>query len=188
MVTAVIFDLYGVLAINGWQAFKAKHFADREAIWDQVFQLGRKVDAGQAEYSELIRFTAEQSGESEATVRYQLEHTLANEQLLDFIAGLKPRYKIGILTNASDPEVVYRIFTEQQRGLFDAMTFSHEIGRTKPDPEIYAIAAARLGVPLGTCVFVDDQERHAAGAREVGMQAVVYHDVPHLKQELGGLL
>ena len=84
-IKAVIFDLYGVLALNGWQAFKAKHFTDRVEVWDQIFEIGRKVDAGLADYDELIRFTAEEAEESEATVRYQLEHTSANDELLDYI-------------------------------------------------------------------------------------------------------
>lgn len=188
MIQAVIFDLYGVLALNGWQAFKAKHFTDREDIWDQVFQLGRKVDAGLADYDQLVAFTAEQSGESEATVRYQLEHTLANEPLLEYIGDLKSSYQIGILTNASDPTVVHRIFSEEQLSLFDSLTFSRELGRVKPEPEIYEAAATQLGVLPEECIFVDDQERHANGARQIGMQALVYRDLPTFKKELGEIL
>lgn len=188
MVQAVIFDLYGVLAQNGWQAFKAKHFATREGVWDEVFKLGRRVDAGQADYAELIRFTAEQTGESEETVRYQLEHTLANAELLEYIASsLKPRYKLGILSNASSNKVLEEVFTPEQVALFDVVTLSHHTGLTKPSTAAYETIAARLGVPVEACLFVDDQERHVAGARGAGMQAVVYAGVPELQQELSAV-
>lgn len=185
---AVIFDLYGVLAINGWQAFKAAHFAEREHIWHQIFHLGRRVDAGLAHFNELVRFTAEQSGETEATVRHQLEHTIANNELLEFIgAELHGHYRLGVLSNASNDAVIERIFTPQQRGLFDAIVLSHHVGLTKPDMRIFAAVAERLGVIPEECLFVDDQERHVNGAREAGMQAVVYTDVAELKELLAGL-
>lgn len=189
MVQAVIFDLYGVLAINGWQAFKAAHFAEREDVWDQIFQLGRQVDAGLTDYAELVRFTAQASGETEEMVRYQLEHTVANAELLDYIrTDLKGRYKLGVLSNASNDAVVGRIFTPEQRDLFDTITLSHHVGMTKPDVHMYEIVAQKLDTQTDKCVFVDDQERHAEGARSAGMQALVYVDMAQLKQELISLL
>lgn len=185
MIKAVIFDLYGVLAINGWQAFKAEHFADREATWDQVYQLGRQVDAGLSDYAELVRFTAEATGESEATVRFQLEHTVANTELLDFIeADLQGRYKLGILSNASKGEVIDHIFSPKQRALFDEIVLSRQLGLAKPDPLAYETTALKLGLLPEECLFVDDREHHAEGAREAGMSAILFTDVKELKMEL----
>ncbi|MEJ0073284.1 MAG: HAD-IA family hydrolase [Candidatus Saccharibacteria bacterium] len=189
MIKAVIFDLYGVLALNGWQAFKTKHFTDREDVWTEVFKLGRKVDAGQADYTELIRFTAEQTGESEATVRYQLEHTVVNRELLSYIrTELKPRYKLGILSNASTNKVIDELFMPEDEALFDAIVLSHHVGLTKPQAEMYHAIAARLRLRPAECLFVDDQERHAAGAEYAGMRALVYTDLPALKLGLGKLI
>lgn len=188
-IKAVIFDLYGVLALNGWQAFKARHFTDKPEVWDQIFEIGRKVDAGLADYAELIEFTAEQAGESEETVRYQLEHTIANDELLEYIkTDLKRWYSIGILSNAHRAEVVSEIFAPEQEDLFTEIILSHHTGLVKPDVRMFAIIAERLGVLPEECVFVDDQERHVVGARDAGMQALVYSDVSRLKRELGKLL
>lgn len=189
MVRAIIFDLYGVLAINGWQAFKAEHFADREDLWDQVFQLGKKVDAGLTDYGELVRFTATISGETEELVRYQLEHTVANTKLLDFIrTDLEGRYKLGVLSNASNDDIVKRIFTQDERELFNTITLSHHVGMTKPDVHMYETVAEKLEVNTAECMFIDDQERHIEGARAAGMQAMIYTDVARLKSELAVLL
>lgn len=189
MITAVIFDLYGVLALNGWQAFKAKHFADRLDVWDQIFQLGRMVDAGLAEYDELIRFTAEQAGVTEATVHYQLEHTIANEKLLKYITDeLNGHFVLGILSNASRPEVVDSLFSEEQRAMFGAYTFSKQLGRVKPDVLVYEAAANQLEVGIDECLFVDDQERHANGAKDAGMQALLYTDFDQFKAEIRQVL
>jgi putative hydrolase of the HAD superfamily len=42
----------------------------------------------------------------------------------------------------------------------------------KPDPRIYRIAAERLEVETGDCLFVDDQPGFVEGARAAGMDAV----------------
>lgn len=189
MTKAVIFDLYGVLALNGWQAFKTRHVTDNPEVAQELFELGRQVDAGLAEYGDFVRLAAEQTGETEQTVRYQLEHTAANEALLDYIIQeLRPRYRLGILSNASSDDVLERVFSPEQRRIFDAITFSHHVGHTKPEPEMYAAAAARLGVAPEECVFVDDQERHVAGAEAAGMRGVLYRNLAQLKAELVGAL
>jgi putative hydrolase of the HAD superfamily len=186
---AIIFDLYGVLALNGWQAFKAKHFTDRVDIWDQIFQISRKVDTGLASYDELIKFTADQAGETEDTVRYQLEHTSANEPLLEYIrTDLKPAYRVGILSNASRAEVIGQIFTPEQEEMFDGIILSRHVGLLKPDTRMYDAIATKLDALPEECVFVDDQERHVEGARNAGMRGLVYADLPTLRKQLKELV
>jgi HAD superfamily hydrolase (TIGR01509 family) len=184
VIEAIIFDLYGVLALNGWQAFKAEHFTERPQDWAELFELGRRVDAGLADTQELIRQTALKTGTTEAHVRYQLEHTVANRPLLDYIsAELKPHYKIAILSNAST-DVIPHIFTEEQTALFDAITLSYHVHLTKPQPEMYLKAAEALGVDPANCLHIDDQERHVAGAREAGLQALLFTGLETFKQDV----
>ncbi len=188
MAKAIIFDLYGVLALNGWQAFKELHFSDRLDVWEQVFELGKQVDAGFKSYDDLVQFTAEQAGQPVSMVRHQLEHTVANEPLLEYIrTELKPKYKIGILSNAGN-NVVERIFTAEVQTLFDAIVLSHHVGLTKPHVAMYQTISDRLGVEPADCLFIDDQERHVTGARDAGMQALVYTDLADLRRQLQGLL
>jgi putative hydrolase of the HAD superfamily len=54
---------------------------------------------------------------------------------------------------------------------------SAEVGLHKPQPEIYLLAAERLGIAPEDCVFVDDLRENCAGAEVVGMTAVVHRDV-----------
>jgi len=188
-VRAIIFDLYGVLAMNGWQAFKAAHFSARESVWHQLYLLSRQVDAGLASYADLVRFTAEQSGESEATVRYQMEHSEPNIELLEYIAAaLKGHYKLSILSNSRNDDALNNLFTPEQRALFDDALLSHHLGLFKPDPRMYLAAADRLGVPPEACLFIDDREHHAAGARQAGMRSLIYTNLTKLKHDLAALL
>jgi putative hydrolase of the HAD superfamily len=60
--------------------------------------------------------------------------------------------------------------------LFDAVVISGEVGLHKPQPEIYELAAERLGVDASECVFVDDLRENVEGAERVGMTGVLHRD------------
>jgi epoxide hydrolase-like predicted phosphatase len=61
--------------------------------------------------------------------------------------------------------------------MFDDVVISGEVGIRKPDPEIFTLAAQRLGMPPQQCVFVDDLAPNVRGAVEVGMVGV-HHVTP----------
>lgn len=60
--------------------------------------------------------------------------------------------------------------------LFDAVVISGEVGVRKPEPEIYLLAAASVGVAPPDCVFVDDLPVNVRGAVAVGMCGVHHVD------------
>ena len=57
-------------------------------------------------------------------------------------------------------------------GMFDAVLISGEVGLRKPEPEIYLLAADRLGLTPKECVFVDDLKINVRGAAAVGMVGI----------------
>ena len=59
-------------------------------------------------------------------------------------------------------------------GKFGAIVAAEDVRRGKPDPEVFLVAAARLGVESSACVVVEDaaagvQAGHAAGMRVIGL-------------------
>ena len=73
-----------------------------------------------------------------------------------------------IVTGAAEPaslsEIVARV---------DEVLISEEEQLKKPDQQIFALAAGRLGVSTGECVFVgDNPEIVIAGAHNAGMETV----------------
>jgi epoxide hydrolase-like predicted phosphatase len=72
--------------------------------------------------------------------------------------------------------------------LFDAVVISGDVGRHKPEPEIFELAAERVGVPAQRCVFVDDLRENCAGATAVGMTAVLHRGAAETVRELERLL
>jgi putative hydrolase of the HAD superfamily len=80
--------------------------------------------------------------------------------------------RLGVLTeNWPSVETAYQRLG--LRPLFDAFVISAQEARRKDDPELFAIAAARMGLPAETMLFVDDWPPHVQTALGVGFQGVV---------------
>lgn len=111
-----------------------------------------------------------------------------DKQLLDYIRlKLKPGHKIGIISNSSGSSVG-EFLSDEQKKIFDAMVFSAEVGVAKPHPEIYEIAARKLGVSEAECVYIDDDDYRVTGAKNTGMHGIIYENFNQMKAELEILL
>ena len=72
--------------------------------------------------------------------------------------------------------------------VFEVVVDSAFVGTRKPEPAIYALTLARLGLPAEACAFVNDLEVNVEAARAAGMQGVVFRDTGQTIAELEALL
>jgi 2-haloacid dehalogenase len=84
-------------------------------------------------------------------------------------------------------------FRTREAALFDRfrdVVVSGDEKLVKPDPAIYRLALERFGLQPREAVFVDDNSANVAGARAVGMIALLFTDAPALRRDLAriGLL
>jgi len=93
---------------------------------------------------------------------------------VSLVRRLRGAYRISILSNADLTLRTRLIERLKIIDLFDDVVCSAEVGWAKPEPEIYALACARLGLPPSACVFVDDHEPNVRAAEVAGLRAVVY--------------
>ncbi|WP_228080963.1 HAD-IA family hydrolase [Streptomyces profundus] len=70
-------------------------------------------------------------------------------------------------------------------GAVDAVVNSAREGVAKPDPGIFLVAAARAGVAVDRCLFVDDTLGHVTAAQRLGMTAVHHRGIADLRAALG---
>jgi putative hydrolase of the HAD superfamily len=100
-------------------------------------------------------------------------------------AARRAGLRTGLISNTWGPLAASDSLTD----LFDSEVRSGDEGLRKPDPEIYRLAAERLGVATAECVFVDDIPANVEGARAVGMWAILHRDpaitIPKLEELLG---
>jgi putative hydrolase of the HAD superfamily len=96
------------------------------------------------------------------------------DRMIDAVRQIR---KAGLLTCLVSNSWGTSIYDEAQlRELFDAIVISGQVGLHKPQPEIFELAAERLGVAPRSCVFVDDLRENCAGAEAVGMTAILHRD------------
>jgi putative hydrolase of the HAD superfamily len=187
MIRAVIFDCFGVLTSDGWLPLKNKYFGDDTELFRIAGELNKEVDSGLIGYEEFTEKIGKLAGIPAQEVKHSIENNINDEKILELVATLKLKYKIGMLSNAG-ANWLDRLFSKEQMDLFDATALSYETGVVKPNPRAYEIIAERLGVNPKEAIFIDDQEKYANGAEAVGMKFILYKDYPQLKTDLEQLL
>lgn len=188
MIKAIIFDCFGVLAVDSWLPFKEEHFGADSELVAAATNLNRQADSGLISNQEFIEQIARLARVTKEQASEQIGQNPANRPLFNYIQqNLRGKYKLGVLSNASI-DWTNRLFTPEQLMLFDAIVMSYQIGFIKPDPRAYQAISERLDAPIEACVFVDDQERHCEAARQAGMKAVWYRDFQQFKTDLDQLL
>jgi putative hydrolase of the HAD superfamily len=197
-IRAVVFDIGGVLEITQEMTFSAR--------WEEKLRLpagsvGAPLEdvwaagaIGTMTEQAVHRAIGERLGIAPDRVDAMMADMwveylgVPNTELIEYARGLRPRLRTGILSNsfvgAREREQAAYGFED----LVDEIVYSHEVGMSKPDPRIYALACARLGVRPEETVFLDDVERAVQGAREAGIHAIQFKDNAQAIAELAACL
>jgi len=88
-------------------------------------------------------------------------HRLHERGWLQAIASAAPRENINVILEAL-------AITH----LFQGIVSAEDVGRGKPDPEVYLTAASRVGVSPDRCIVVEDAIAGIEGARRAGMRSI----------------
>lgn len=188
MIKAIAFDCFGVLAEDGWLPFKRKYIGDNNELAQTISDLGKQNDYGMVTNDEYFEQVSELIGVEPKQLRDAVGRRVPNEELFEYIkTKLKPKYKIGLLSNANY-NVVQDLFTPEQANLFDATVMSYESKLVKPDPKMFQLMAERLGVRWDEMVFIDDVERYCVAAEQLGIASILYKTPNQLKQSLEKVL
>ncbi len=185
MIKAIIFDCFGVLTGDRWKEFVATLPAEQKR---SASELNREVDSGEISNELFLEEISKLTNHSSEKVSQFINAEMhKNTELLAYIAALKPKYKIGLLSNVSS-NWIHSFLTSSELGLFDDLVLSFEVGMTKHDARIFEIATKRLGVKNSECILVDDNKNYCLTARQEGMQAILYQNFLQMKDELEALL
>jgi epoxide hydrolase-like predicted phosphatase len=200
MIDAVIFDFGGVLASNGRPSDLSRRYPDHDPIAVQQALMGdyatdsdhpwHRLERGETTMAEMSAHNRTALAElgivmpsSPAAARpgssAPMMTFIPNEPVIALVHDLQAAgIKRGVLTNN------VREFRDLWRPtlpfdeLFDDVVDSHEVGMRKPNPSIYQLALARLGVSAAATAFLDDIPANVAAAAGVGMFAIVVDEDP----------
>ncbi len=185
-IRAVVFDIGGVLEITprtGWvEKWEARLHLKPGELDERLMDVWKdgssgKISEEEVEQSigEIMRIDQEQV---EALMADLWEEYLGelNVELAAYFASLRPRYQTAILSNsfagARDKEQERYHFAE----MCDLLIYSHEVGMAKPEKRIFELTCERLGVQPAEMIFLDDHERAAVAARELGIHAILFQN------------
>ncbi|MDR2683890.1 MAG: beta-phosphoglucomutase, partial [Prevotellaceae bacterium] len=186
MIKGVIFDLDGVIVstdelhYQGW-----KYMADSEGIYFDRQINERLRGVSRMESLEIIleraskTYTAKQK-EALATVKNDYYKQLLETKLSpnDILVGVKvvlsdlksKGIKIAIGSSSKNtPTILKQIDLDTA---FDAVSDGNNIKNSKPDPEVFLIAAERLGLQPENCLVVEDAEAGITAAKAGRMKAL----------------
>jgi putative hydrolase of the HAD superfamily len=157
-------------------------------------RLYHQVERGEISQTAFERGLAERLGVDRAgLVRALLAEARPNSEMIEATRRARQAgIRVGLISNSwgTEPYNPYHGYALSDR--FDAVVISGEVGLRKPDPAIYQLGATKLGVPAGSCVFVDDLGPNLAPARALGMATVHHVDnaetIPQLERLLGAAL
>ena len=197
-IRAVIFDLGGVLVRTDNRAPRERLAARLNMTYDDlsalVFYSETAIRATLGEISsqghwEAVRAALHLSEEELRALPGEFwGGDILDQELVDYIRGLRPKYKTALLSNAWDD---LRAALEQEWSIvnaFDEVIISAEVGLAKPDPRIFQLALERLGVSPPEAVFVDDFLHNVEGARAIGMRAIHFQGFEQARAALDALL
>lgn len=190
MTKAIIFDCFGVLLGNAYKTHLMEVEQEDPERAKEIRAINHASDMGILSREETAEYISGLFGiEKEEFLEEQNQVEIPNKQLLDYIAELKKDYKLALLSNISSRErLSIRFQNGELESHFDTIVASGDEGYVKPQPEIYEIAATRLGVAPSECVMIDDIAEFCEGARQVGMQAIQYQTNQQIITDLNALL
>ena len=81
-------------------------------------------------------------------------------------------------------EIKERLTRVRVLEFFETIAGGDEVSRGKPDPAVYRLAAARLGIPPEQCLVFEDSAHGAASASAAGASVVLVPDMREPGAEL----
>ena len=201
MIKAVIFDLDGVLVTTDDCHYQAwKRMADEEGIcFDrEINQRLRGVSR-----MESLEIILERANRPYSEEEKQALAARKNGYYVEMISHLDQRAllpgakktlhalrKRGIRTavgssSKNAPIIIRRVGIED---MFDAVADGNDIKRSKPAPDVFLVAAEKLGLPAENCLVVEDADAGVEAALCAGMTVLAVgaarnHKDAHLRAD-----
>src|SRR5215210_3563815 len=196
LVKGLIVDYGGVLTSDVFASFRT--FCEAEGLEPETVRdrfvgdpqaraLLERLETGALREAEFERaFAAVLEVSPERLIDRLFGEMVPDEAMLEGVrAARRAGVRTAMLSNSWGED---RYDRAELEALFDASVISGEVGLRKPEPEIYALAAERLGLPPSACVYVDDLPGNLKPARALGMATVAHREAEATLAELEELL
>lgn len=176
----VIFDCDGTLAdtmqlhYDAWvQTLEPRQVEFSEALF---YQLGGVPTV------DIVRYLNREFGHSldpegiaeakEALYEELLPRAVPIEPVCALVREYHGQYPLAVASGGLRRLVEKTLDGLGLRHCFDAVCTAEDVERGKPNPDLFLLAAGKIGVPATECIVFEDSELGLEAARRAGMQPV----------------
>ncbi|HWO40824.1 MAG TPA: HAD-IA family hydrolase [Candidatus Eisenbacteria bacterium] len=192
-----MFDLGGVLFSEG-KAIAIRHLADQFGYEPDLVRgiiyspKSLELRKGLISDDEFWRWARDQlpPNYDPALIRNAwYEGYVLDEEIAQLIRRLRKRYQIVAFSGNIKSRVDFLESKYHFRRLFDKEIYSFDHHVTKPDKKFVEALVRELGSSPTELVYIDDNDRYAQPAREMGLRVLIYApgQAEKLKRELAAL-
>ena len=181
-ISAFIFDMDGVIVDSNpvhrlaWEAFNRRYGLETtEAMHQRMY--GRRND-------QIVRdYFGESLSDDEVDARGLAKEALYREMVADRVHAMLVPGLRGFLerhrdipkavgSNAEPANVNFLLDRSGLRSYFRVVLNGSDVSHPKPSPDIYLLAAERLGIPPAECIVFEDTPSGVAAGLAAGMQVI----------------
>ena len=192
---AVIFDMDGVLVDSErqWKLAASDELGRLAPLWTEadseaivglgVVELHEYLERHHAPAPPRVDFLKLCDGLADAVYR---ERVSLADGLEDLLGALAARgVNVGLASSSPRPWVDLVLERFSLRRHFKALATGDETpGRVKPEPDLYLLAAGRLGADPRDCTAVEDSRYGVAAAKSAGMRCLALRTPDNSAQDL----
>lgn len=188
MIKAIIFDCFGVLYVHHGRDYSWHHAINAEGE-NKIKDLNNQADYGLISQKVYVQQIAEILHEDTSVIMQEFDKGFSwNEWLVSYIeTDLRPKYKIGLLSNIPRGAMDKYFTKEELDKYFDVTVLSGEAGLIKPRPSAFVNICDQLGVDTSEALMIDDNQENCRGAELAGLKALHYDGFAHLRKSLDRL-
>ena len=192
---SVIFDMDGTLLDTQRICIPAWEYAGRcqgfEGAGEHIYNVCGMNNQGSNQYikDNFPNVDPEKFKEDERAYITQygvVEYKKGAKELLEFLkeAGVK----IALATGTSRPSVMHHLKAVDAEKYFDAIVCGGDVTNGKPAPDIFLLAAEKIGAEPRDCIVLEDSTNGVKAAVAAGMRCIGIPDIMPFAENIKALM
>jgi len=196
-VTALFWDVGGVLLTNAWDRPARRRAAEQFRLWWEEFEdrhellvpAFEKGELSLEEYLDRTVFYCQRPFSKAEFREFMLAQSQPKPDSLRIVGELAQtkKYLLATLNNESLEVNEHRIREFALRDYFTVFFSSCYLGVRKPEERVYRLVLLLTQRSAGESVFIDDRPLNLECARRCGMIAIRFENSEQLRADLRGV-